>query len=501
MIYLPPFSISQPGAAHPLPTFLQPYPTAVINYRWPGFPPEHHTPSDVSLMQGEARNPTPLHWPLALTDVTVSYQWLAENLFPDLDFLRDVYLYGSYLGATLAMSLALTESRPSGKFCIAGVAAYNGVYNWTDFLPGSKTRATYRPRAAKSASLAASKPVPGASSKAMSSAAASPGCPAESSVVDVPPSSFAALPPLIPALFNNPSNLFDPFASPCLFFRTSGMHVPASFNTNEPLSSPIFSTPPASPGTTIASTASSTEEIALLDYEAGDTSLMPPTLNSSNPTNQSTPPPSPAVPVARRRAHLQFPPRDSDLRIPQTLLVAERDESQGTPTTSTKNRKSRTTRKATVRKRRQDDERSFEQQAYDLAVLMQRSVDRHEAELPNSSSSSRQPPPRVTAAPAIGHEYYTGDHDEDVTDYEDVRDSDAYKHVVTPVIATGTRKRDDTPRQQQQQRVHLAVLPAGTTGTGSTAVPFEVGEEGERVLAAWFRERVALAAAAGRQGW
>src|SRR5690348_7668693 len=51
---------------------------------------------------------------------------------------RPAYIYGSYLGASIAAGLALTESHVpalSRPMTIRGLIAHNGIYNWTMFLP------------------------------------------------------------------------------------------------------------------------------------------------------------------------------------------------------------------------------------------------------------------------------------------------------------------------------------------------------------------------------
>ncbi|CAK7209932.1 hypothetical protein SCUCBS95973_000613 [Sporothrix curviconia] len=126
-----------------------------------------------------------------------AYDWIKKHLAPPLsasmrsvdgrrNFLRrDFYVYGSYLGAGLATSLALTETHPQHRVAIRGVAAYNGIYNWTAFV----------------GMTADSIPV---ADNADAVERATPGIQALS------------------RLFRKPSDLFDAFASPCLFFRTTG---------------------------------------------------------------------------------------------------------------------------------------------------------------------------------------------------------------------------------------------------------------------------------------
>jgi len=55
---------------------------------------------------------------------------------------RPILVYGSFLGATLATSLALTESFASKNLPtrIAGLVAKNGVYDWTEVATSPRLR-------------------------------------------------------------------------------------------------------------------------------------------------------------------------------------------------------------------------------------------------------------------------------------------------------------------------------------------------------------------------
>ncbi|KAM0275123.1 hypothetical protein ACHAQH_007527 [Verticillium albo-atrum] len=196
VIHLPPFA-PVPGADPHLPSFLDPFPTAVINYRWTG-PSSLTSSHPESPSQDEFK--APLHWPTPLHDVLFAYTWLTENLRPENHARRAIYLHGTYLGATLAAALALTESHKHEPTAVRGFAAYNGVYNWTMFLPDHKLNksTTYRGKTT---------PIP-------------------------PPEEGSALRVLrdaMPDLFGTPVQLFDSFASPSLFFQTAGMETPPSF--------------------------------------------------------------------------------------------------------------------------------------------------------------------------------------------------------------------------------------------------------------------------------
>jgi hypothetical protein len=199
IVYLPPFSSSSEFPSPPLPRFLQRYAVAVIQYRWAGSSP----------LRKKEDFSTPLHWPTPIHDTLFGYSWLVENLSPTKNGRRDVYVYGSYLGATLATSLALTESYSHHRMAIRGLAAFNGIYNWTMFLPDHRINMPTTTRSGKF------KPAP------------------------QPPegSTLSLLRQQLPVLFSSPANLFDPFVSPCLFFQTPGLLVPKSSSVIDLLSS------------------------------------------------------------------------------------------------------------------------------------------------------------------------------------------------------------------------------------------------------------------------
>ncbi|KAH7312178.1 hypothetical protein B0I35DRAFT_436308 [Stachybotrys elegans] len=171
LIHLPSF----PGSGDALPGFFYRWPVASIAYRW----------------AGGSSWPTPVH------DVAFAYAWLAANLAPPGLGRRPVYVYGSYLGASLAVSLSLTESHPHARFGVRGVLAYNGVYNWTMFLPDHRVNAGVDPL---------------------------------KEPLDPPPSHLNDIKDMMPSIFGSPVNLFDAFASPSLFFHNPGLEVPLSFH-------------------------------------------------------------------------------------------------------------------------------------------------------------------------------------------------------------------------------------------------------------------------------
>lgn len=246
----------------------------MIHYRWSATPPP--PPS--------AGPPTPHHWPTPLHDVSFAYAHIASHLSPPYPARRSAFILSSHAGASLAASLALTEAHPHRHFAIRGLAVYNGVYNWSMFLPDHRVHQDDK---------------------------AVPGCGA-----------MSELEALMPGLFSKPGNLFDPFASPSLFFRTAGLDVPPSF--------------------TLPETSHLNSQI---DHLA-------PLSLSDDPSESPTQP---------RRAALVFPPRTSTLKIPETHLLYTR------PPPPTGHR-----RRANAKARGN----TFETQALELAGLMRRSVER-----------------------------------------------------------------------------------------------------------------------------
>lgn len=178
-----------------MPGFLHGLPVASINYRWEGIPSEDASPAAEDVL---ARKP-PV-WPTPVHDAALAYSWLVDNLSPKQVGRRSVYLYGSFLGAGLASSLALTESHAHSKFGVRGFSAYNGVYNWTMFLPDHRVN---RPATRAGKSIPPPQPDHG--------------------------SHIQYLQERLSTLFGVPEHLFDAFASPSLLFHSPGLLVPRSF--------------------------------------------------------------------------------------------------------------------------------------------------------------------------------------------------------------------------------------------------------------------------------
>ncbi|KAK3401948.1 hypothetical protein B0T20DRAFT_403038 [Sordaria brevicollis] len=158
---------------------------------------------------------TPHHWPTPIHDVLFGYSWIIQNLQPPWPKRKDVYICGSYLGASLAAGLALTESYPHARMTVRGLLAYNGIYDWTTFLPDHPI---HRPRGddriliEERLHLKLNRDL----DKEAGPAATSPV--------------IAYYQRRLEDLFGTPSGLFDNFASACLFFHTAGLFVPPTFD-------------------------------------------------------------------------------------------------------------------------------------------------------------------------------------------------------------------------------------------------------------------------------
>ncbi|KAK4454007.1 hypothetical protein QBC34DRAFT_393993 [Podospora aff. communis PSN243] len=319
VLWIPPFSFCDgynPAELVP-PQWLGELPTVTLNYRWTGL---FTDPATVA-------SSTPRQWPLPLHDVLFGYQWVRQHLAPADLARRDIYVYGSYLGASLAVSLALTESHAHEPMAIRGLIAYNGIYNWTTFLPDHPiNKPPAPPKGRKRRPLLTLHDEPDPEPK-----------PASSS-----PNPFHLLRQQSPLLFSTPANLFDPFASPTLFFHTSGLLVPPDFHSS------ALEQPAPSEFTSAVNALASGEPLS-------------PSLSQS----QSETP----LERATRKAYLTFPPRKSTLQIPHALLLYDPPLTPVQP--NTKSRK----KSSTAKRKRPAEPNSFHSQAMDLADAMTRSVD------------------------------------------------------------------------------------------------------------------------------
>lgn len=353
VIFIPPVSQVGPEPTVPLPSCLLNHPTAVINYRWQ----PHNDPDDPGAR---------LHWPVPLHDVLFGYSWLSSNLgLADNDDRgpRSAYVYGSYLGASLAAGLALTESHlpdPSRPMTVRGLIAHNGIYNWTMFLPDHpihKPRPS--PKARRPGGLLL--PIPDLDEPPENMAG-------ETNESDM----FTLLQRQTPSLFSSPADLFDPFASACLFFHTPNLHVPGDFTTPLSASSSSFSSEWTRAIDLLSSSSrcgGNPEEIRGRDGHGGrdgdgdDESAQTLLARAAHLAKQLRPP---------RKGYMVFPPRGSTLRLPDTLLLYDDNR----PAAAAAGDHDSVTRRPKKKKAslRRSDRNSFRVQAAELASLMRRSL-------------------------------------------------------------------------------------------------------------------------------
>lgn len=370
IINLPPFPVQDIDHVDAyLPEFLHRFPSATIHYRW-AHSPEHYTPDaegNESAAETESAEllsrSTPLHWPTPIHDTLFAYEFLVEHLSPPPDDTtgsrlqrRPVYVYGSYLGASLASSLALTESHTHQPMAIRGLLAFNGIFNWTTLLPDHPNNKLMLDELLDIDSL------------------------------DENDKDVRCMKHLMPSHFDQPANLFDPFASPVLFFHTAGMLVPTSFTER--------SSPNLSQGFTDAvdalSGTSGAEDPYDQAYVYSDPEDPPPptsyedietdlgidtvtedTNTDTSSSADSTTFPSPKPP---RRGYVAFPPRASSLKIPDALLMHTTPPPGPVVPGSVQGQR----RRLALWKRLKAAENSFGTQALGLAGLMRRSVNLYE---------------------------------------------------------------------------------------------------------------------------
>lgn len=350
LVYLPPSS-RPTEVPSPLPRFARPYPTVVINYRWPGTegtrpalggrPGWRETDGDSGPAPGPAGAASAvLHWPTPLHDVLFGYRWIAENLAPETTPWRDIYVYGSYLGASLAAALALTECDQAIPMPVRGVALHNGIYDWTTFLPGHPINRPL-PQVVGGAAPAGHVQSAAAMERLKYPVHAGKLMGGDEGVEPT----FRHLKTLMPILFSAPSNLFDPFASPCLFFHTPGFEMPPTFDR------PFHPDP---------------------DRGADEPSLG----SGSDETEDRT---IEIVFKTPRLGYETFPPRGSSLRIPAALLLHQSPTAVATGAGYGRAAPELSKAAAAAARRRRRllggmDSNGFASQAGRLASLMRRSV-------------------------------------------------------------------------------------------------------------------------------
>jgi hypothetical protein len=242
---------------------------------------------------------------------------------------------------------------------VRGLIAHNGIYNWTMFLPDHPIHKLSRARRRKGLVF----PLPVSNTFPED----------EADDDDI----FALLKRQTPFLFSDPAQLFDPFASPCLFFHSPNLHVPQDFTT--PLTENSSLLPPEW-----------TQAIDALSSSSSSFSISTEPPSPDSPSHSD--PESAAALLARaehqakqlrppRKGYLVFPPRYSTLRLPETLLLYNDDDDHVSGGSKTRISASTSTRSgarnnapSAARRRQQKSRNSFRVQANELAGLMRRSL-------------------------------------------------------------------------------------------------------------------------------
>ncbi|CZS96782.1 uncharacterized protein RCO7_02601 [Rhynchosporium graminicola] len=243
---------------------------------------------------------------------------------------RPILLYGSFLGGTLATSLSLTEttSSRSNPTKIIGLIVKNGVYDWTD-VATSPT-----PPLPPSTS-----PLPTPTQHNLNHKTQSPNLNGSWDL--------STLHKARQSLFSSPASAFDPFASPTLFFRTSGLAIPRSWPTDEDPtgnSSRSTSSDPSPleaediwpseeddlfqvtaeelhPNADIPRRASPSSEASSLSTSSLSRSSIAEVAEESEKDNLSRRMSQMFIEPPSRPSHLKYPPANSNLKIPFSLFL------------------------------------------------------------------------------------------------------------------------------------------------------------------------------------
>ncbi|TGO62404.1 hypothetical protein BOTNAR_0114g00020 [Botryotinia narcissicola] len=372
VIYLPPYPSSPLSSFHPPSWLLNSYPVINIPYRW------SHDPKTSFRKQRSHAFPIPLILRLSLTATTVhdtlqTYSWLLKSYLPSLlpepqpldstyfyknpkPIQRPLLIYGSYLGGTLATSLALTESFTSSFLPtkIHSLIVHNGIFDWT---PISTT-----PDPSIFHSISAD------SSKNLSYNRLSTLDLYESS-----PWTTLTLHAVKTRLFSSPSQTFDPFASPILFFRTAGIAVPQRWPVPPPASLPPSSFPP-----TETSSFQSAGSIEADDFSRYPDPQFPhPDLSNEYATEEEEEEPHEAL-LESRKSNLIFPPTKSSLQIPRSLFTYSPFPFAEEKAYDISQNISPDEGKIEEKDEGEKENNIFKQQAQELTKLMRRSVVMHE---------------------------------------------------------------------------------------------------------------------------
>ncbi|KAK2794031.1 hypothetical protein FQN51_000940 [Onygenales sp. PD_10] len=245
ILYLPPGPLFP---TQPSESVIQPARTRRSSYR-DLFPSPQHALSSTTqstvvtvnyrlgteVVDGEEKSyyyPTPVH------DTLAGFDWVFEKLKPDR-----LCVYGTHIGGSLAVMLALTEPRS-----VRAIAAHEPMCDWTSL----DDYCLKTPPAPEEGTLAGSTSddLENGSSEIPTDARDQPPPLRKRGRKRKTPTAPPDLIPLLRArrsLFLKPDNYFDSFASPVLFLRSSGKEYPKDFpdyhiGPDYPI--PVLKTPP-----------------------------------------------------------------------------------------------------------------------------------------------------------------------------------------------------------------------------------------------------------------
>ncbi|KAM3153821.1 hypothetical protein ABEW05_005698 [Botrytis cinerea] len=343
VIYLPPYPSSPLSPFHPPSWLLSSYPVINIPYRW------SHDPQTSFRKQKSHAFPIPLH------DTLQAYSWLLKSYLPSLlpepkpldsnyyytnpkPVQRPLLIYGSYLGGTLATSLALTESFTSSFLPtnIHSLIVHNGIFNWTPIST------TPDPSIFRSKSSGSSQDL---SYNHLSTL----------DLYERSPWTTLTLHALKTRLFSSPSQTFDPHASPILLFRASGISVPQRW----PIPPPDGFSP--YPGPPFQYPDLSNEYVTEEKEEAKE--------EKEEESHEAL--------AKSKKSKRFFPPANSSLRIPRSLFTYSPSSFNGNKSHEISQDQKKGKGKKGKKEEKYEDN-IFKQQARELTMLMRRSISKDE---------------------------------------------------------------------------------------------------------------------------
>ncbi|KAG5294425.1 hypothetical protein I7I48_10931 [Histoplasma ohiense] len=225
------------------------------------------------------------YYPGPVHDTLAGFDWIFEHLKP-----KRLCVFGKHIGGSLAVMLALTESRS-----VTAVAAHEPICDWTG-LDDYCLKSNLVPEE----TFAADEIHSNGNNHGEKTTTTVDHNPKKRGRKKKIPSSPPDLVPLLEArsaLFRNPVNYFDSFASPALFLRSAGKNTPETiptYHTGGDYSIPVLKTPPKD----LISGPDFTRSFQDLDLDL----IPPPQLDLDSDSSDSE------KPTRRRKALSRWPP-------------------------------------------------------------------------------------------------------------------------------------------------------------------------------------------------